>query len=115
MKKYIRNGEIKACNEIMCKVIEQEEIEGVLQDVEYFHYNPPEEIILSDGWEVYDDSAERYKLRIVELIRERYSFDDEIAILRQMTVKPEEFELYNAYAENCKARAKEEVFGESAS
>lgn len=44
--------------------------------------------------------------RVVEaLIRERYSVSDELAILRQQATKPEEFETYNAYAEECKILA----------
>lgn len=42
------------------------------------------------------------------LIRRRYSVSAELAILRQRDSKPEEFAEYNAYAEECKARAKKE-------
>ena len=44
-----------------------------------------------------------------KLIRARYSVSAELAILRQRDVKPEEFAEYNAYAEECKKRAKEEL------
>ena len=40
-------------------------------------------------------------------IREKYSISAEFAILRQRDTKPEEFEEYNEYAEQCKAKAKE--------
>ena len=43
------------------------------------------------------------------LIRKRYSVSAELAILRQRDSKPEEFAEYNAYAEECKKRAKEEL------
>ena len=43
-----------------------------------------------------------YEERVVAKIRERYSIDDELAILRQRDTKPDEFEAYNAYAEQCK-------------
>lgn len=47
----------------------------------------------------------------VELVRmfiaERYTIEDEIAILRQKDTKPEEFAIYNAYCEECKLRAKQ--------
>lgn len=43
------------------------------------------------------------------LIRRKYSVSAELAILRQRDTKPEEFAAYNAYAEECKARAKEEL------
>jgi hypothetical protein len=39
---------------------------------------------------------------IAGLIHTRYSVDDEISILRQKDIKPEEFESYNAFAEECK-------------
>ena len=47
-----------------------------------------------------------YKAKVVELIRQRYSIDDETAILRQRDTKPEEFDAYNTYAEECKAKAR---------
>lgn len=47
-----------------------------------------------------------YKEQVVAKIRERYSVDDELAILRQRDTKPDEFEAYNAYAEQCKADVK---------
>ena len=46
---------------------------------------------------------------VSEKIRERYSIDAELAILRQRDEKPEEFAAYNAYAEQCKKEAKEEL------
>lgn len=39
---------------------------------------------------------------IAGLIHTRYSVDDEISILRQKDSKPEEFEAYNDFAEECK-------------
>jgi hypothetical protein len=46
------------------------------------------------------------------MIREKYSVNTELAILRQRDTKPEEFEEYNAFAEACKAEAKKLIFGE---
>ena len=43
-----------------------------------------------------------YEQRVVSRIRERYSIDDELAILRQRDAKPEEFAEYNAFVENIK-------------
>ena len=43
-----------------------------------------------------------YKDRIIARIREVYSVDDELAILRQRETKPEEFEQYNAFVEQIK-------------
>lgn len=105
--RYIKDGVIRKPSQI-CVVTTED-------GSELYTYNPPEEMILADGWMPYDDRQERYEERVAELIREKYSVNQELAILRQRDGKPEEFELYNAYAENCKARAKEEVFGEPAS
>ena len=41
---------------------------------------------------------------IAGLIHTRYSVDGEISILRQKDSKPEEFEAYNTFAEECKVR-----------
>lgn len=43
-----------------------------------------------------------YEQRVVDRIREVYSVDDELAILRQRDTKPEEFAEYNAFVENIK-------------
>lgn len=55
-----------------------------------------------------------YERRVVALIRQKYSADDEIAILRRhisgdTSVK---FEEYHDYAEACKSQARKEVFGD---
>ena len=44
-----------------------------------------------------------YEQRVVNRIREKYSIDDELAILRQRDTKPVEFAEYNAYVEKVKA------------
>lgn len=71
-----------------------------------------------DGFEF---NVEKYKSRkkqelktqyediIVEKIRQRYSINQELAILRQRDTKPEEFAEYNAYVEQCKVEVKEEL------
>ena len=43
-----------------------------------------------------------YEQRVVNRIREKYSIDDELAILRQRDTKPEEFAEYNAFVEKVK-------------
>ena len=48
-----------------------------------------------------------YPKLVQELINEKYSVYNELAILRQRDTKPEEFNEYNAYCEQCKAQAKE--------
>ena len=43
-----------------------------------------------------------YEQRIVNRIREKYSVDDELAILRQRESKPDEFAAYNDFVEGIK-------------
>ena len=52
-----------------------------------------------------------YEKRVVNRIREVYSIDDELAILRQKDTKPEEFAAYNAFVEQIKAEEKTEKDG----
>lgn len=47
-----------------------------------------------------------YEQRVVARIREKYSVDDELAILRQRGTKPEEFSAYNEYVEAIKTEEK---------
>ena len=48
-----------------------------------------------------------YNERVNALIRQRYSLSEELAVLRQRDTKPAEYSEYFAYAEACKAKAKE--------
>ncbi|MEE1288477.1 MAG: hypothetical protein UHK44_07755 [Bacteroidaceae bacterium] len=108
MKHYIKDGVVRRHSAI----VQPEIIDGISFDV----FNPSEEMLLASGWDVYSPPVpeipkeEQYKQRIVELIRERYSLDDEIAILRQRDSKPEEFAEYDAYVEQCKNKARQEIW-----
>ncbi len=53
------------------------------------------------------EPAVSYKERVVARIRERYSLDDELAILRQRDTKPEEFLEYDAFVEKIKEEERE--------
>ena len=46
---------------------------------------------------------------ISEKIRKVYSVNDELAILRQREEKPEEFEAYYTFVEECKREVKEKL------
>ena len=78
--------------------------------------NPTLEQLYEDGWEEYipptppapQPYVPTYEELVVMKIHERYSIDDELAILRQRNTKPDEFEEYFNYVEQCKAEAKEE-------
>lgn len=48
-----------------------------------------------------------YEQKVVTLIREKYSIDEELAIQRQREIKVSEFNEYNSYCEECKSKAKE--------
>ena len=76
-------------------------------------FNPSEEMILAAGWEEYtpeetasDEYVPTYEEKVVELIREKYTIDDELAILRQRDTKKAEFEEYFEFCEQCKLTAK---------
>lgn len=47
-----------------------------------------------------------YQERVVSRIREKYSIDDELAILRQRDTKPDEFSEYYNFVENIKRNQK---------
>lgn len=54
---------------------------------------------------------QKYEDRVVELLRKKYSLNQELAILRQRDEKPEEYQAYHDYAEQCKATARTEILG----
>ena len=113
---YIKNGVIKDSRKISIeKYIEEE-------DVYEKTLNPSIEEILADGWVEYNpptpepvlpSKEEQYKNRVIELVREKYSIDDELAILRQRDNKIEEFNEYNAFVESVKEIAYNEIYGEA--
>lgn len=53
----------------------------------------------------------KYERLVEQYIRQQYSISQELAILRQRDSKVEEFNAYNEYAEECKAKAYLEVYG----
>lgn len=77
---------------------------------------PTDEQLISLGYDIQEveiyvpeEHVPTYEERVVELIRQRYTIDDELAILRQRDSKPEEFAEYNDYCEYCKVQAKQET------
>jgi hypothetical protein len=56
-----------------------------------------------------EDFQQEYENAIVDLIRKRYSLNQELAILRQRDSKPTEFSNYNAYVEQCKQEVKNNI------
>lgn len=55
--------------------------------------------------EVYGQTVDRF-------VRERYTVSKELSAMRQKDEKPDEFAAYYAYVEECKKRAKSEVYGD---
>lgn len=47
-----------------------------------------------------------YDSIVDKLVRDRYQMSQEFAILRQKDIKPEEFQIYFNYVEECKTTAK---------
>lgn len=83
----------------------------------YYNEEPNIEEILASDDEGETTKHQIYSYNIIDvkelskssiassLIREVYSIDDELAILRQKDSKPEEFDEYDRFAEECKAIA----------
>lgn len=80
-------------------------------------YVPPtDELLIKAGYEIRDVEIPEpapykptYEERVVDLIRLRYDINSELAILRQRNSKPDEFDEYNSYCEQCKIQSKEEL------
>lgn len=76
--------------------------------------NPSLEAFLADGWREYiapepTPYQPTYEERVVELIRLRYSIDDELRNIRMRDTDPDSFNEYYQYVEECKLQAKEEL------
>lgn len=87
---------------------------GILQVGNKQIINPTEEQILANGWQEYvpapvEPYKPTYEERVEELIRERYSINQELAIQRQRDTKVDEFNAYYEYCEECKTKAKQEL------
>lgn len=101
MKQYIKDNKVRLQQSIIVIVNGKQII------------NPTEAQILAEGWDVYEPTVEpcvpSYEERVEQLIREKYNVNQELAIQRQRETKPNEFEEYFTYCEECKAKAKIET------
>lgn len=59
--------------------------------------------------ELNDTKIKNYPNRVSKLIRQKYSINDELAILRQREEKSLEYQEYFTYCEECKSKAKNEL------
>ncbi len=57
-------------------------------------------------------AEKEYGALVTRKLRTRYSLSEELAALRKRESDPDAFAAYNAFAEECKREAREEVFGE---
>ena len=62
---------------------------------------------LIDMAKSFNKQEQLYPQLVEYLIRQRYTISQELAIHRQRTSKKAEFNTYNTYCEDCKAKAKE--------
>ena len=100
MKRYEKDGTIKPLSDIVVS-------KGGMS-----YYNPTETMVEEAGWTEYkeEESKEQeidYERAVVALIREKYSVDEELALLRQRDEKEDEFKDYYDYCEECKTKIKE--------
>ena len=83
-----------------------------IEDTETSSYINDANIEVIDSYTIYKynildiDSIDKRSI-VSSLMKLKYSIDDELAIQRQRDSKPEEFDDYNAYAEECKRIADE--------
>ena len=59
-----------------------------------------------------EEKQAQYERRVDELIRAKYTLSQELAIIRQQESKSEEYQAYFDFCEECKAKAKAEVYGD---
>ena len=111
-------GKVEEINGIPYKVTteygnggkDMEKIEGspaVPAKEAYDEYEDIEVYIPYTDAELEKQKQEKYENRVVELLRKKYSLDEELAIQRQRDTKPEEFQEYFEYCEFCKKQIKE--------
>jgi hypothetical protein len=104
---------LKRDNEIISATIVDDRVIANVKIGDAWVSNPTYGELLKAGFEEFTPqdpppSVPTYKEIVVSKIREKYSMDDELAILRQRDTKPEEFMEYNDFVEQCKINARTE-------
>ena len=92
----------------------QEEIDEILERAKNGILTNDENgrpVVVSRPAPTAEEQQKQYERRVDELIRSKYTLSQELAIIRQQSTKSEEYAEYFAYCEECKARAKAEVYG----
>lgn len=107
--RYIAFAEVNSPDDIILELTKY--VDGQLiqpTEAEKEAYNAARQTELNTILEA--TKQQRYEDRVSTLLRQKYSLNQELAILRQRDTKPEEYAEYNAYAEQCKATAKAEIY-----
>lgn len=76
---------------------------------------PHKEIVLTEEQiqaELEFAKQHQYEDLIVSKIRQKYNVNQELAILRQRDAKPQEYQEYYDYVEQCKKQVKNGILGE---
>lgn len=81
----------------------------LINDTLVLDENKLSETIAKEEQETIKQKEKEYSNKVAELIRKKYSINDELAILRQRDEKPSEYQEYFAYCEECKTKAKNEL------
>ena len=109
---FIKNGQVRSYNVVNDKVVVTIKIDG------RWVSNPSYDDFIADGWQPYTPPApepptkdEQYENRAIELIRNKYTIDQELSRLRQKEAKTTLYKEYYEYCEACKKQAYEEVYG----
>jgi hypothetical protein len=79
--------------------------------------NPTLEMFLQQGWQEYiqptppapQPYVPTYSELVEQKVAERYTIQQEMAILRQRNTKPDEFDKYFRYVDQCKEEARQEL------
>lgn len=79
--------------------------------------NPTLEVFLAQGWQEYipptppapQPYVPTYSELVEQKVAKRYTLQQEISVLRQRNTKPDEFDIYFRYVEQCKVEAKQEL------
>lgn len=94
---------------------------GLIHNLRTDEYSPSFVMLPTDTLDMYEEVAEKpayteaeYKAKVSELIRERYTEDDEFALINNVLETPTEkrrteYAEYQAYRAECKERARAEL------
>lgn len=126
MKKYgkLENGIVTYFNPFIARILNEnnkillfpsEEILNNHSFYEVIEHNTVGETSFDEDnkvinkYHTFDELKPIYEKKVVIAIRQKYSLDEELAILRQRDTKKDEFNEYFNYCETCKNNVKSEL------